>query len=97
MLMRFAKTNSWVQANPLTIDPDGPERLCSFRHVRGNFLDNVFVAGIDLHGLRIALHVHDANGRAEIPRNYHHVRIALKSADVVDDFGTGVKRSTSDR
>ena len=52
-------------------------------------LHHVLVAGLPLHGLRFALHVHQDHGASSIGHHRGHAGIAAERGNVVDDARAG--------
>lgn len=62
-----------------------------------NFIDDVFVPGVVLHGLWRSLHVHHADTRLGLCRNFTHRGVARQPGDIVNDFRPSLDCRLSDQ
>jgi hypothetical protein len=90
--MGLAESDPRIEADPVEWDPRGEERVATLLEVDVDIAHDVVVAGIDLHRLWRALHVHGTDAGTRIEGDAEHVRVALQARDIVDDLGAQFDR-----
>lgn len=96
VIERFTEPDARVVAEGGWVDAGGREFGVASGEPCGDFLDDIAIARSLLHGLRIALHVHDDDAAAACGAEGWHGGIGGEAADVVDDFGAGIERGLGD-
>jgi hypothetical protein len=89
----FTKANTRIEHEALLVDASG---ICSLKlrpEKVMNQMNYIALHGADLHGLRLAMHVHQAN--AAFVGGYHGQGISLlQGPDVIDDVHTHVQSAS---
>src|SRR5882672_8789564 len=89
----LAKADARIEKDLIRVDPS---RFCSrdsLDEERFHFLHHVFVMRTNLHGPRLALHVHEDNGSAALGGEAENRRIIATGGDVVDERRASVDGS----
>ena len=84
--MRLAEPDARIEADAVERDPSGEQRVAAPLEVAMDVADHIVIAGIDLHGLRGALHVHGTDAGTRFHGDAEHAGIPLQAGDVVDDL-----------
>jgi hypothetical protein len=96
MLVRLAKADPGVEANRVERDPGRHQCVAAVGEVGGDVVDDIFILGIILHGLRRSPHVHDAETSVRLSGDFEHRGISREARHVVDNLGPGGNRLASD-
>lgn len=86
MLVRFAKPDSRVEADPLHINTLRHQRIASLCQVPIDILHDIVITRFDLHCQRRPLHVHGTQARTTLPGNLDHPGISFQSRHIVNDL-----------
>ncbi len=94
MRQRLAEADAGIQPDTLAPNPRFEGEL-GLRHQRiPNLGHDVAIAGIGLHGARLALHVHQHDLAAQFGGDYRTVGICAQCADIVPHCGSDRDRCT---
>ena len=92
VLQGLAEADARVEHDALGGHPGRPGGLQPLAQERAHLADDVVVAGVVLHGPRLAPHVHQAHRRAALGDQGEDLRLGAAGGDVVDHRGPGAQR-----
>ncbi len=97
VLDRLAEPDAGVEHDLLLLTPRAHREGQALFEKRPHLVDDVLVVRVLLHGARLALHVHEAQGAAAPGGHAGELRVEAQSADVVDHAAPApsARRATS--
>ena len=75
MICGLAKTDAGIDADAIVRNPCGLEHAGLTHKIGGHLGDHIVVAGLRLHGLGLAQHVHHNEARLAAGRHVHHIGV----------------------
>src|SRR5215211_1300872 len=96
VLDRLAEADAGVEADAVFGDPRLDCKAQSLLEERLHVVDDVVVARVQLHGPRLAEHVHQADVESGSGDDVGHARVAAQRGDVVDELRTERDRPPRD-
>jgi hypothetical protein len=89
----LSKAKAWVEQNAFAVNAKRLQQPQLLLQEAMNLGDHVLIMGVDLHLLRLALHMHHADTKASgtrVGQQRAHLRI-LKATHIVDEIDADVQ------
>ena len=89
MIEGLAKTDTRVKPDTIRLDAAGHCDVRTFGQIIAHLIDHILILGLVLHGLGLALHVHQHHRHAQLGRCGNR-SVRAQSGDIIPDISAGL-------
>lgn len=96
VLVSFPKAKTGIKADRVGVQAELGEFHETLLEKVSDVIYDVLILRVYLHGLRVALHMHDHHTGMILPCDCGHLFVPKQAADIIDDDGSGVQALLGD-